>query len=159
LAGKKEYQREPLELTALAQEAFELYIPKAESRGFQIHADYPSEPIPITGDAKAIIQAILNLLDNAVKYSGDSRSIELNVYQTASDGRVSVADQGVGIAPQNWEKIFEKFYRIPDKRSGRVESGVGLGLAMVKHVMDGHQGNLILESDVGERSVFTLVFP
>jgi len=159
LAGKKEYQREPLELIGLVQEAVELFDPKAEARGFEVLTYYPPAPIPIVGDVRAITQMILNLLDNAMKYSGEARKIEVWVQKTAAQGIVDVKDYGIGISPTNQEKIFEKFYRIEDKRSARLESGVGLGLAMVKHVIEGHKGKILVESQVGKGSIFSLIFP
>ncbi len=158
LAGKKVYRQEPLDLAALVHKALQGFAPKAEARGFQIAAQIPSEPVPLLGDARALSQAVLNLLDNALKYSGDSRRIEVTVAKTGTEARVAIRDQGIGIAAADQERIFEKFYRLEKDSHLKDEGGVGLGLAMVKHVIEGHNGKILVDSKVGRGSTFTLVF-
>jgi signal transduction histidine kinase len=110
------------------------------------------------GDPDALGQALTNLLDNAVKYSGEARAIQVEL--DARNGTVSVAvrDHGPGIPPSDLDRIFEKFYRVG---SGLVHDakGSGLGLAIVKHVAEAHGGSIQVESHLGAGSTFTLRLP
>jgi signal transduction histidine kinase len=109
-------------------------------------------------DADAVGQALANLLDNAIKYSGDTKAIAVEA--VVADGRLAltVADQGIGIPAAEHARIFEKFYRV-----GRSETqgrrGSGVGLALVRHVAEAHGGRVTVESRPGEGSRFTLWLP
>jgi signal transduction histidine kinase len=159
LAGKKVYKQDPLALAPLVQEAHERFDGKAQARGFEVALDLPSEEVSILGDRTALMQAILNLLDNALKYSGQSRKIDVQVRRTADRAVVAVRDYGIGIPDTEKQKIFEKFYRIEHGLARDTEGGVGLGLAMVKHIVEGHRGTIRVESRQGEGSIFSLEFP
>src|ERR1019366_347020 len=158
LDGRKLYKKEPHNLTDIAQEALDRIRGKAEARGFKISAQLPEEPLEVSLDPKTAVQAITNLLDNAIKYSGDSREVELAVVRREGYGVVQVRDKGIGISPDQFDKVFEKFYRVEDSLPRASEGGVGLGLAMVKHIMEGHGGRVTLESTLGQGSTFTLWF-
>src|SRR4029079_11708982 len=109
-------------------------------------------------DKDALGQALVNLLDNALKYSDGRKEIEVSIVTAANDVRVSVRDHGIGIAASEQKKIFEKFYRVG---SGLVHDvkGSGLGLSIVKHVAEAHVGRVELTSALGEGSTFTIVLP
>jgi|GEM_PF-3310825 len=158
LAGKKVYRQESLDLVDVVQDSINAFQSKAESRGFQVSSHLASSPITMVGDARAIKQAVLNLLDNAMKYSGDSRAIDLRVSHSPPHAIVTVSDHGIGIADCDKDKIFEKFYRVERGAQGQTEGGVGLGLAMVKHVVEGHHGKIEVESQIGKGSTFSLIF-
>jgi signal transduction histidine kinase len=159
LAGKKVYRRERLDLVALVQECVERFESKAEARGFTLLVDAPAEPIQILGDSLALVQAVLNLMDNALKYSGDSRQIEVRAMRKGTNAVVAVTDHGIGIPEDERGKIFEKFYRVEGNPKSQAEGGVGLGLAMVKHVVEGHGGTIEVESQPEKGSTFSLIFP
>jgi two-component system phosphate regulon sensor histidine kinase PhoR len=112
--------------------------------------------VPI--DAPAIKQALANLVDNAIKYSGERRRLSVSAHRVGAEVRVEVADEGVGIPPGETRRIFEKFYRI-----GRSETqgrrGSGVGLALVKHIAEAHGGRVTVDSRVGEGSRFALWLP
>ncbi|HVO33563.1 MAG TPA: sensor histidine kinase, partial [Elusimicrobiota bacterium] len=114
--------------------------------------------VPVRVDRRAVLQAILNLLDNALKYSGDSREVRLHVYERDGEAVVDVQDFGIGIPADEQVKVFEKFYRVEDAMTRTSEGGVGLGLAMVQHIMQGHGGRVSLVSIAGKGSTFSLVF-
>jgi signal transduction histidine kinase len=107
-------------------------------------------------DPAALSQAVVNLLDNAVKYSGSSRTIAARV--TAADSHVTfeVEDHGVGIPDADRNRIFDRFYRAANDTG---KGGSGLGLFMVRHIMDAHGGRAEVESEPGRGSRFRLVFP
>ena len=105
-------------------------------------------------------QAVVNLLDNAIKYSDENKSITITGATDAARGDVtiSVADQGIGIPGEHLERIFERFYRV-DKARSRKLGGTGLGLSIVKHIVSAHNGSVSVESVVGKGSTFTIRLP
>jgi signal transduction histidine kinase len=109
-------------------------------------------------DADAMEQAILNLLTNAAKYSRDSREISLRARRQGSEVVVEVADGGVGIDPAEHARIFEKFYRARNDATGHV-AGTGLGLTLVKHIVEAHGGHVDVESSPGAGSTFSIRLP
>jgi two-component system phosphate regulon sensor histidine kinase PhoR len=119
-----------------------------------VEADLPR----ITADADALQQAILNLLSNAMKYSGESRRIDLRLDRQNGSARVQVIDRGVGIAPDDQKRIFDRFYRASSAERLYIP-GTGLGLTIVAHIAKAHGGGVDLVSRQGEGSVFTLWLP
>jgi two-component system phosphate regulon sensor histidine kinase PhoR len=107
-------------------------------------------------DEAALSQAVINLLDNAVKYSGQSRDIAVRIDVDGSSVMFEVQDHGGGIPISEQQKIFDRFYRIPDSNG---KGGYGLGLFMVRHIMEAHGGRAEVESEPGRGSRFRLVFP
>jgi two-component system phosphate regulon sensor histidine kinase PhoR len=105
-------------------------------------------------------QAVVNLLDNAIKYSDENKSISIAAATDMVKGEVtiSVADQGIGIPGEHLERIFERFYRV-DKARSRKLGGTGLGLSIVKHIVSAHNGSVSVESVVGKGSTFTIRLP
>src|SRR5262249_47333872 len=119
----------------------------------------PAAPLPpLTVDRDAIAQVLINLLDNAVKYSNGNKTIDVSVEEKADSVRIAVRDHGIGIPPSEQKKIFEKFYRVG---SGLVHDvrGSGLGLAIVAHVVKAHGGRVEVRSSPGQGSIFTVVLP
>ena len=118
----------------------------------------PPDLPPVPLDADAVGQALANLMDNAIKYSGDVNTLRIDARIEGDALAISVADTGIGILPEEQPKIFEKFYRV-----GRSETqgrrGSGVGLALVRHVAQAHGGRVTVESRPGEGSRFTLWFP
>ena len=113
---------------------------------------------PVSVDRDAIEQAILNLLANAMKYSGDSRDIELRLRAEDSTAVIEVADHGVGIDPAAQRRIFEQFYRAPSGDNQNVP-GTGLGLTLVDHIAKAHGGCVVVESEPGVGSTFSIHLP
>jgi len=125
--------------------------------------DFESELEPnlpmIHADRDALVDAVVNLLSNAHKYGGTPPVVRLRAFASATGGvAISVTDNGPGIARPEHRRIFQKFYRIDDRLS-REREGSGLGLAIVKHVVRAHRGRIVLESEPGKGSTFTLVLP
>jgi signal transduction histidine kinase len=154
--GQKQYQFEEGDLAAVVRQTVGLYGDYLRRRGFTVEVDLDTDLPPIAFDAQAISQAVLNLMDNAAKYSEASRFVAVRL--RAEDSRVllEVQDRGVGIAPAEREKIFRRFYRAP---SGGRSGGHGLGLFLVQHIMEAHGGAIEVESEPGRGSRFRLVFP
>jgi signal transduction histidine kinase len=115
-----------------------------------------SRPV-VAADPAALEQVVVNLLDNAVKYSVPPRNVTIRVGQSGPDGVVDIEDQGIGIAREDRARIFEKFYRGP--RANSSSSGFGLGLAIVQELVKAHHGRIEVESEVGRGSIFRLRLP
>ena len=158
-SGLKTYRFEEADLKCLIEETLKLFEVRLEQSGFHIAFEAPAEPLPPAMlDRDAISQAFINLLDNAVKYSGGSKEITVRIGRTEDRLTISVIDRGVGIERDEWDKIFEKFYRVSTGLVHDVK-GSGLGLSIVRHVIEAHQGNVTVESTPGRGSNFTLHLP
>jgi len=157
-AGRRVYQLAPADVpsvAAAAVEAFEsLMMGQRPPVLIRLDASLPT----ILVDREAIVDALLNLLTNAHKYSVGSREIRLGASAGQKWVRISVSDDGRGIPRSEHRRIFQKFYRVDERLSQAVE-GSGLGLAMVQHIAHGHGGRVELESEPGKGSIFTLVLP
>ncbi len=149
---------ETTDIAALVRRELEAYRQQAGESGFRIVTAV--EPgIPETqADPNAITTAFFNLLDNAVKYSGESREVLVDVAVDNGFIALSVTDRGVGIPPGEHEKVFEKFYRGSSAAGGRIR-GSGIGLSITKHVAEMHGGEVTVDSEPGRGSRFTLRIP
>ncbi|HNT33037.1 MAG: ATP-binding protein [Acidobacteriota bacterium] len=149
---------QPAVLQDVIKEAVELFRPLLETRGFRFELDMPAESVCLDVDADAVKQALSNLIDNAIKYSRGRKSVRVELVDGGRTWDIRVGDEGIGIAADDIEKIFRKFYRSP--RAGKLcPEGAGLGLKIVRHIMDAHEGEARAESKEGEGSRFTLAFP
>jgi two-component system phosphate regulon sensor histidine kinase PhoR len=126
--------------------------------GFELKVEIENSLPKIRVDRDGLEQAILNLLDNAMKYSGDSRQIDLTLKREDSHAVVQVADRGRGIPPEEQERIFEKFYRVSVGNGARIP-GTGLGLSLVSHLVKTHEGRVEVESTPGKGSTFSIYLP
>ena len=130
---------------------------KAADKGVRLIMACPED---LAGQVSAALleQAVINLLDNAVKYSDNGSAVELSAWAEGSELVVRVEDQGCGIESKHLPRLFERFYRV-DKARSRELGGTGLGLAIVKHIALAHRGTINVESTVGAGSTFTLRLP
>lgn len=157
-AGTKRYAFKRENLAVTVREALGAYRPLFDRLGFRIESHLPSDPVTVTMDRDAIVQALINLFQNVIKYSGDRQHVSVSLEVDRDWARVSVTDRGIGIAPAEIPKIFEPYYRIPTDRSSTAP-GSGLGLSLVKHAVEAHGGRIDVRSTPGEGSVFTLLLP
>ncbi|MGA2738383.1 MAG: HAMP domain-containing sensor histidine kinase [Bryobacteraceae bacterium] len=156
--GKKIYRLRPTRLEEVAGSAARaMQFPLAQ-QGFQLHLTVQDEMPGVQADPDAIQQAILNLLTNAMKYSGDAREIDLRLGARKGDAVIEVVDHGLGMAPDERKRVFEKFYRAPSHES-RLIAGTGLGLTLVAHIAQAHGGRVEVESAPGAGSTFCLFIP
>ena len=156
--GKKIYRLRPTRLEDVAGSAARaMQFPLAQ-QGFQLRVSVQEEMPELQADPDAIQQAILNLLTNAMKYSGDAREIDLRLAARNGDAVIEVADHGLGMAPEEQKHIFEKFYRAPSHES-RLIAGTGLGLTLVAHIAKAHGGRVEVESAPGAGSTFCMFLP
>ena len=157
-AGRKEYQFEETDVAAVVQEVVDTYRYPLQNAGFEIVTDIEPNLPAVKIDPDAMSQAVLNLINNAVKYSDEVKRVEVQVRGAGSHVAVEIADHGVGIPASEQRKIFEKFYRIS---TGLVHDrkGSGLGLALVEHIVKAHRGEIRVESTIGKGSRFTVLIP
>ena len=156
--GKKEYRRTPTDLADIVATSARAMQYPLEQQRFTLNVDLQEGLPPVRVDRDAIEQAILNLLANAMKYSGSSRVIDLRLTREDGQAVIEVADRGVGIAQDEQERIFQQFYRVPTKDNDGVP-GTGLGLTLVRHIAEGHDGTVTVKSAPGEGSTFAIRLP
>jgi signal transduction histidine kinase len=156
--GEKVYHLEPASLPAIARDAARAMRYPLARQGFELAVEVEEDLPPVRVDRDAIEQAVLNLLGNAVKYSGDARAIDLRVARVNGDAVIAVRDRGVGIADADRSRIFERFYRAPTPENARIP-GTGLGLALVDHIVKAHQGRVDVVSAPGAGSTFAIHLP
>jgi two-component system phosphate regulon sensor histidine kinase PhoR len=157
-AGKLEMKFAPVPVADLIQSCVEMLRYQAGAKQIEMRVDCPAALPPVWGDAVRLELVLRNLLDNAVQYTSPGGRIA--VHSAPADGQVliSVSDTGVGIAPSEQERIFERFYRGSPARANAV-GNTGLGLSIAKHVVEAHQGRITVESDVGRGSTFSVFLP
>jgi signal transduction histidine kinase len=154
--GEQTYAFEQGDLAALVAETVEDYRGYAERSGFHLHCNLPDTAVNVQLDAVTVSQALVNLLDNAVKYSGSSRDIRVRLKSEHGESVVEVEDRGLGIPSSELDRIFDRFYRVGNSYD---KGGYGLGLYLVRHTMEAHGGRVEVESEPGSGSIFRLVFP
>jgi signal transduction histidine kinase len=158
-SGRKSYAPEWVDLEEVLRETLRSFRPSLEQAGFRLAWQPPPAPLPkLRLDTAAIAQALANLLDNAVKYSGAARDVAVSVRLDGDHAVVAVADQGIGIAADEQAKIFDRFHRVSTGLVHDVQ-GSGLGLAIVRHVVEAHGGRVEVASRPGAGSVFTIRLP
>ncbi|MEA2884144.1 MAG: two-component system, OmpR family, phosphate regulon sensor histidine kinase PhoR [Bradyrhizobium sp.] len=137
--------------------------PLASERQVEVEIDLPADPVPIAGDREELLRLFENLIENALKYGASGGRVVVSLLMAASpDGapeiRVVVRDFGPGIAPEHLPRLTERFYRV-DVGDSRAQGGTGLGLSLVKHILNRHRGRLLIESTLKNGATFTACFP
>ncbi|MEW6322176.1 MAG: HAMP domain-containing sensor histidine kinase [Acidobacteriota bacterium] len=157
-AGLRPYRTVPADVGALTAQVLSRMDNQFSQNQFTVSARIEPDLPRVLVDHDAVEQAIENLLNNAMKYSGESRAIEVDVRRRNGHVEVAVTDHGIGIPRREQKKIFRKFYRV-DRELGGGPQGCGLGLAIVDHTMRGHGGFVGVDSEPERGSTFTLHFP
>ena len=161
--GAGSLPREPVAVASLLAAARSSCLPRATERGMAIELDCPDELVAEV-NAALLEQAVLNLIDNAIKYSGAERPIHVQATAEAIPGQaglslvISIRDEGNGIPAEHLPRLFERFYRV-DKGRSRQVGGTGLGLSIVKHIVQAHGGTISVVSERGQGSTFTMKLP
>src|SRR5712664_2206711 len=157
-AGRKEYEFKETNLADLVRSTLDSYRFQIEQNGFAFEEHISCDVPPVTVDREAIARALLNLVNNALKYSKDQKYIGVSLYRVNSRVNLDVLDHGIGIPPNEQEKIFEKFYRCGDPLVHNIK-GSGLGLSLVRHIARAHGGDVLVESTPEHGSKFTIALP
>jgi signal transduction histidine kinase len=156
--GKRIYHPAPASLADIVRTAARAMEYPLKQQGFELDVKVDEGLPQVCVDQDAIEQAVLNLLSNAMKYSGDSRRIDLKTRREGDSAVIQVVDWGVGIEPKDQGRLFEKFYRVPT-RENRSLPGTGLGLSLVAHIAKAHGGSVSVESAPGKGSTFSILLP
>lgn len=151
-----ELPTEPVDLLAVSQEAAENLHDAAAAR--DVTVSVTGQPAVIPGVRRLIYEIVYNLCDNAIKYNRDGGRVDVTVAADAGGSSITVADTGIGIAPEHQSRVFERFYRV-DKSHSKASGGTGLGLSIVKHAVQYHHGRIELESTPGTGTTIRVVFP
>jgi signal transduction histidine kinase len=156
-AGRKEYDFRETDMSELVHNTLDSYRYQLEQSGFQFEEKIDEVP-SMRVDREAMARSLLNLVNNALKYSQDRKYIGVNLYRDNGSVKLEVVDQGIGIPHQEQQKIFEKFYRVGDPLVHNTK-GSGLGLSLVRHIVQAHGGEVAVDSSPGQGSKFTIVLP
>jgi signal transduction histidine kinase len=156
-SGRKTYTFAPTDVREVVEGVLQSFDVHLRHHGFTVRLEWA--PVPeVLADADALGQAVHNLLDNAVKFSGDAKSIEVALAAGAGEVTIAVRDRGVGIPRDEQAKIFDRFHRVSTGLVHEVK-GSGLGLSLVQHIVTVHGGRVTVESEPGQGSTFTLHLP
>ena len=156
-AGRRPYAFSRLDLNAVVRGVLDSFSPHLASEGFSpvVSLD-PANPA-VRADPEAVQEALINIVDNAVKYSGAEKYLRVATGRRMEDVFVEIEDHGPGISPEYRERVFETFFRVPSPKKTDAK-GSGLGLAIARHIMEAHGGRIDLKSTPGKGSTFTIVF-
>jgi len=153
----------PVELAPIVRQVVDGLMTLARDREVEINVEASQEPLVVLGERDELIRALENLVENALKYGAAGKRVDITLTrgQTragAPEARITVRDFGPGIAPEHLPRLTERFYRV-DVSDSRAQGGTGLGLALVKHVLNRHGGRLSIESTLGAGAAFTMHLP
>ncbi|HXG16528.1 MAG TPA: HAMP domain-containing sensor histidine kinase, partial [Calidithermus sp.] len=156
--GRRRYERVPTAVEPLLRATLESFSYPLAQGGFSVEVTVAPDVPEVALDPEAVGQALANLIDNAIKYSGQRKVLRVEARMVGRDLALTVADEGVGIPRAEHGRIFEKFYRV-ERSTSQGRRGSGVGLALVRHVADAHGGRVTVDSAPGRGSRFTLWLP
>jgi signal transduction histidine kinase/tetratricopeptide (TPR) repeat protein len=156
--GRKEFIFEKTNIKSLLEDLVSSVQERVRHGGFSIQLKMKDSLPPIMADRDALIQAVSNLIDNAIKYSGKVKKVEVKAFQEDQNVVVTVKDFGIGIGKEDRDKIFDRFYRGGDELT-RTVKGSGLGLTLVKQIVEAHHGSIRVKSEPGQGSTFSIKLP
>src|SRR5450631_4398146 len=153
----------PVDLAPIVRQVADGLQTLARDRDVEIKVAAPAEPLIVLGDRDELIRALENLVENALKYGAAGKRVDITLSRAqtragALEARVAVRDYGPGIAPEHLPRLTERFYRV-DVADSRAQGGTGLGLALVKHVLNRHGGRITIESTLGQGAAFVMHLP
>ncbi|GBE27219.1 alkaline phosphatase synthesis sensor protein PhoR [bacterium BMS3Bbin03] len=157
-AGKMDFRPQPLQLRELIEGILYIASSHAQTKNIILDVKLQDEMDPVLADSKLMSEVVLNLLSNAIKYSPRDTTIKLTLREEADSVILEVSDQGYGIPEKHLGRIFDKFFRVKDE-AAQEERGTGLGLSLVKEIVELHKGIIKVESTIGNGSVFRVILP
>jgi two-component system phosphate regulon sensor histidine kinase PhoR len=158
-SGRVPLARQPVKMGDVLAAAVARLRPQAEKEGLTLTLEVSPDLPLVIGDADRLEQAVVNLLHNAIKFTGGGGSIRVSAHREDAAVAVDVSDTGVGIAPEDLPRIFERFYKADRARARTSPGGTGLGLAVVKHTVEAHGGTVSVQSEPGRGSTFSFSIP
>jgi signal transduction histidine kinase len=157
-AGEIRLTPQAIDLDQLAASLVDSLEPVAQAKGVALRFEPVGAPVVVEGDPSWLERLILNLVDNAIKFTSTAGIITVRVDRDEESARLAVRDTGIGITPELMPHIFERFFRADPARSSGVE-GVGLGLSLAKWIVDRHHGRIAVDSQPGKGSTFSVFLP
>ena len=157
-SGQRGFARHAVQIAPVIDEVLAASRELIEQARIRVDVDIPGDLPPVSGDESALRRVFQNLIGNAIKYGASGNWIGIQARQSGSHVTISVTDKGIGIAPAEQSRIFEPFYRASDVIAARIQ-GAGLGLSLVKHIVDAHDGRVTVKSAPGSGSEFTVSLP
>ncbi len=158
-SGKKAYKFSRVDINNIVYDVANTFKLNLKNKGFQYSVNCAEKLPEIQVDEEAVKDALINIIDNATKYSIDNKQIDITTGFDNSWVYIKVSDKGIGISEKELKHIFEKFYRVTEKNLALKAKGSGLGLTIVKHIMDSHKGKIDVKSKKGLGTTFSLLFP
>jgi signal transduction histidine kinase len=149
---------EPVSLSELVGEAMKDFQVLADQAGLELQGDISNQVPTVLGDAEHLRRVVDNLIGNALKFTSSGGRVTVRLSEHDAEVMLQVADTGIGIAPEDQERIFDRFYQV-DGTTRRTHGGCGLGLALVKEIVEKHGGGVSVESQPGQGSTFTVQLP
>ncbi|HEY2147267.1 MAG TPA: HAMP domain-containing sensor histidine kinase, partial [Pirellulales bacterium] len=156
--GKQRFAAEPVEPNEVARRAIESLRDRLDDDDCDFETQIAPNLPPVKADSDALVMVLINLLDNALKYTGPNKRIVLRVSGSANDVCFAVKDNGVGLSPRQKRRVFDRFYQV-DQQLTRAAGGCGLGLSIVKSIVAAHGGQVEVQTEVGKGSTFTVSLP
>tara|TARA_B100000513_G_scaffold156868_1_gene74952 strand:+ start:780 stop:1787 length:1008 start_codon:yes stop_codon:yes gene_type:complete len=145
-------------IVELVHEIFDLMEMKASEMNINLKLKNESQGVTVVADRNKIQQVLMNLVSNSIKYGKDGGDVIIRFFDMHSNMLIEVSDNGIGIAQESLDRLFERFYRV-DKNRSREIGGTGLGLAIVKHILEGHNQTINVRSTKGKGSTFSFILP
>jgi signal transduction histidine kinase len=149
--------RRPVDLLAIARRAVDDAGLRARGRGLELTL-VGEQPVPVYGDFYRLVQVLENLVTNAIKFTGPGGRIDVRVLVGDAGGVVEVRDTGIGVSPEEIKRVFERLYRAPSAVASQAQ-GAGLGLPIVRAIIEGHEGSVGVESEVGVGTTVRVTIP
>jgi signal transduction histidine kinase len=156
--GKREYKLTSTDITKLVRQEVDSFQNENRMTGVKVDTEMDDNIPHVMADEEAMSQALHNVLDNAAKFSGPEKNIHINILRRQDSVEIAVQDRGIGIPENEQKKVFEKFCR-GKHASSMSPTGTGLGLTLVKHIMDAHFGDVIIKSQPGKGTRVSLIVP
>jgi signal transduction histidine kinase len=156
--GRKEFDFKKGNLADVIRDTLESYRYHLEKKGFAINKDIARDLPEMNFDGEAIASVLINLLSNVMKFSPNEKEVTVKLFRDDGNAILQVADKGIGISPKEVPKIFQRFYQSENKIVSET-SGSGLGLTLVKHITEAHNGRIQVESEIGKGSTFSVILP
>lgn len=158
-SGKSQVHKTMVNIGEVIESILEMNMYLAERKGMQVDLNIPEQLSPVFIDRQMIGEVVLNLFSNAVKYSPNGKRIAIDVEDSEKEQIIRVIDEGYGIPEKSLNKIFDKFYRVPDNEHTQEVTGSGLGLSLVKEIVELHDGSIAVDSVLGKGSTFSFALP
>lgn len=152
------YQMKTVQVNNIVQTVVEETRAQAQKKNIAVDIQIPQNFPSVRADAEALKEVFFNLVNNAIKYTGENGVVKVTAKQKRGLIEIAVQDTGIGIAPEDLAEIFGEFYRAPNAKTHKIE-GTGLGLTIVKEIVEAHQGSLEVQSELEKGSAFTVVLP